>query len=189
MGDDIVGRRHTWAGARALIGCPTDQRGWRIRQSPWRSRRGRVDKFHNTFQRLSYSPCPSAPATISRLRASATACGELGSSRIRHTENCGRHAPATQQERRRQPKDACGWTLSRNSGEKIRERFYSGSGRFAVAVRWGFDTQFADLVQQGFVADLEYLCGLATIPSGLLEHVGDHFLFDLVHGALLDFLE
>jgi hypothetical protein len=53
----------------------------------------------------------------------------------------------------------------------------------------GIDPKLLDLVEKGFVADLEDLSCLAAVPGCLIQYVRNNFTFYLVHGFLAHFLQ
>ena len=56
-------------------------------------------------------------------------------------------------------------------------------------IRWLFDAEVFNFIQQGFVTDIEDLGCLAAVPAGFFKDVGYDFLFNAVQRLFADFLQ
>ena len=51
----------------------------------------------------------------------------------------------------------------------------------------GINSKFFDLVEQGFVADIQNFNGLSSIPARFFKNVGNDFSFNSIHRLFADF--
>lgn len=61
------------------------------------------------------------------------------------------------------------------------------NGIYMPTVPWVFLRDFADLIQESFVANMKTACGFLPVPSGFDQHVKDGSTLGLPGGALSNF--